>query len=121
MIVYGVCRSCHNHLSLDAVASTRKELSKKVGDTVNKNCERCGVSNTFETNQLKAKLPKRIRHAILEVTIVGAMLLLTSYLLLDSLKYIALALFLYTIPAIFYVLYTRKNFEVIQTFNKSKV
>lgn len=120
MIVYGVCKSCHNHLSVDAVANTRVELLNQIGSTTKINCNRCGVTTTFRINQLKAKLPKRIRRAVLEVMIVGAIFLSINYVLLGDLKQIAIALVLYTIPAILYIFYTRKNVEAIQTFNNSK-
>ncbi|WP_339846299.1 hypothetical protein [uncultured Dokdonia sp.] len=120
MIVYGVCKSCHNHLSLNVLAGTRPELSKQIGASISKKCSRCGVTTTFTINQLKAKLSKRIRHAVLEVAIVGVVVLLASYYFLTNTTYIASITALYSLLAIGYVWYTRRNFQVIDTFNRSK-
>jgi hypothetical protein len=120
MIVYGVCKSCHNHLSLNVLADTRTELSKQIGASISKKCNRCGVTTTFAANQLKAKLSKRIRHAVLEVAIVGVLILSSAYYFLTNITYIALIIALYTPLAIGYVWHTRRNFKLIDTFNRSK-
>lgn len=120
MIVYGVCKSCQNHLNQDAIASTRFELSKQIGDSLKKKCERCGVTNIFKVSQLKGQLPKHSAHAIVEVAIVGITIILAGYSILRNFNQISILLLLYIIPAIAYIVYTRKNFEVIETFNNSK-
>ncbi|WP_162533598.1 hypothetical protein [Dokdonia sp. Dokd-P16] len=120
MIVYGVCKSCHNHLSLNVLAGTRTELSKQIGVSISKKCNRCGVTNTFTINQLKAKLSKRIRHAVFEVAIVGVVVLFASCYFISDITYIALIIALYIALATGYVWYTRRNFQVIDTFNRSK-
>ena len=120
MIVYGVCKSCHNHLSLNVLAGTRPELSKQIGVSISKKCDRCGVTTSFTINQLKAKLSKRIRHAVLEVAIVGVVVLIASYYFISDIIYIASIITLYSLFALGYVWYTRRNFQVIDTFNRSK-
>ncbi|ANH59649.1 hypothetical protein [Dokdonia donghaensis] len=118
MKIYGECSSCHKHLLIHTDNHTAFETKLKT--SVRKNCARCGVTNTFTLHNIKVKSPKRVSSAIVKVAITGCLMLVASYLLLENLTEVALVAIIYTIPALLYILYTRKNFDRIQAFNSNK-
>ena len=121
MTIYGICKSCHNHLYLKIKAYTRATFYNEIGGQSKINCKRCGVTNTFTINQFKAKLPKRIHHAIIETFLIAIIITLCTYVISLNMWQTLLVLGIYIIPAFAYVLYTRRNYDAVLYFNKSKI
>jgi len=121
MVIYGICRSCKNRLSFEVDDMSRLKISKKLGKEVTKNCCRCGVTNTFATNQLKAKPPKKISRAILEASIVGLIIFIASFYFITTTKITIIAMILYTFIALGYIMYTSKHFYKVLAFNRSTI
>lgn len=105
MKVYHLCQNCYTNFT--ASNSSTKHSVNELDKPICKTCER-------------ASSPKHISSAIIEVAVTGCLMLVASYLLLDNLTQVALVALIYTIPALLYILYTRKNFDRIQAFNSSK-
>lgn len=121
MIIYGACKSCKNQLLIDSNVETRLDLIKAESSYIERSCSRCGVTNTFEINQVKARLSKSVIRALIEVGGIGLIVCLVSILLLDELAEMMLAIGLYAIPALAYIWSMRKNFNAMEVFNKSEV
>ncbi len=105
MKVYHLCQNCYKNFTASNTSSKNpvNELNKPI-------CKSCK----------RASSPKRVSSAIIEAAITGCLMLVTSYLLLENLTQVALVAIIYTIPALLYTLYTRKNFDHIQAFNSNK-
>lgn len=121
MNIYGICKSCHNHLQIYSKVDTRTALSNEIGSQSKINCKRCGVTNTFTPNDLKAKLPKKISHAIIETLLIAIVITILMYAFTLNMWYTLLVIAIYIIPAFTYVLYTRKNYTSVLYFNESKI
>nr|CCF99748.1 aldehyde/histidinol dehydrogenase family protein [uncultured Dokdonia sp.] len=105
MKVYHLCQNCYKNFTASNTSS--KHPVNELNKPLCKSCER-------------ARFPKRVSSAIVEVTVTGLLMLVTSYLLVENLTQVALVAIIYTIPALLYILYTRKNFNRIQAFNSNK-
>lgn len=105
MKIYHLCQNCYKNFTASNTSS--KHPVNELNKSICKSCER-------------ARFPKRVSSAIVEVTVTGLLMLVASYLLLENLTQVAFVSIIYTIPALLYILYTRKNFDRIQAFNSNK-
>lgn len=119
MIIYGACKSCDNQIIIATGASSRADLIKERGSPITTLCKQCEIENTFDITLIKGRFSTRFRIALFEVGIIGAVVITLSITLLNGWEQKLITIGLYGLPALAYILYTRKNFNIVEVYNKN--
>ncbi|WP_147448330.1 DUF572 domain-containing protein [Dokdonia sinensis] len=105
MRIFGICKSCKNYLYLETSFKTKERLSSSVNTPIFIKCQRCGVSNHFEVQKLRAKYSrtpfKIARTALLSLT---PLILASFFFLPYDLALVGLSIFLTAIGFLFIIL-----------------
>lgn len=117
MIVYGVCKSCNQDITIATVQEVPQRLQNEAVSLSKFSCKTCGVSNRFKDGQLKIRRFKTLKKAFVEVGILGLLTSLILYKLAITPSFTVVILLFYVLAAGLYMYSIRRNNLAVYRFN----